>query len=76
VTRPAGSDLKAIQEATGAGTGDRCQELNPKGVCCIPDIKAILKAETGSADGGPGRCPCCSEDDGSHMQGCGEATLQ
>ena len=52
------ADLKAIQEATGAGTGDRCKELNPKGVCCIPDIKATLKAETGSADGGPRRCSC------------------
>jgi len=26
---------------------------------------AILKAETSSSDGGPGRCSCCSEDDGS-----------
>ncbi len=58
-------DLKAIQEATGAGTGDRCKELNPRGVCCIPDIQAILKAETGSPDVGPGRCSCCPEDDGS-----------
>lgn len=66
--RRVATDLKAIQEATGAGTGARCKELNPKGLCCIPDIKAILKAETGSADGGPGRCSCCSEDDGSLCQ--------
>ncbi len=63
--RRGATDLKAIQEATGAGTGDRCKELNPKGVCCLPDIKAILKAETGSANRAPGRCLCCSEDDDS-----------
>jgi len=26
--------LAHIQDATGACTGDRCKELNPKGRCC------------------------------------------
>ena len=52
--------LKDIQQTTGAGLGSRCQELNPKGVCCHPDILAILKAVLGS-QGGSNGCCCCSK---------------
>jgi NAD(P)H-nitrite reductase large subunit len=53
------STLKQIQKATGAGTGKRCKELNPKGVCCIPDIQAILKAETGREEQTQSCCSHC-----------------
>jgi len=48
--------LKDIQQATGAGVGSRCQELNPKGVCCHPDILAILKEVLGSQSDSSGCC--------------------
>jgi NAD(P)H-nitrite reductase large subunit len=57
--RKGASTVKAIQNATGAGTGNRCKELNPKGVCCIPDIKVILETETGKTDNDSSRCSCC-----------------
>jgi len=38
-------DLNAIKEMTGACTGNRCKELNPKGTCCSADIAAILARE-------------------------------
>ena len=48
--------LKDIQKMTKACTGNRCKEINPKGKCCIDDVKAILKesniSETTSS--------CCS----------------
>jgi len=53
------STLKQIQKATGAGTGKRCKELNPKGMCCIPDIAAILEAETGMKEKTRSCCPHC-----------------
>ena len=37
------SDVKSIQERTQAGVGGRCKELNPRGRCCHPDLKALLK---------------------------------
>jgi len=48
--------LKDIQQATGAGVGSRCQELNPKGVCCHGDILAILKEVLGSQSSSSGCC--------------------
>ena len=54
------STLKQIQRRTGAGTGKRCKELNPKGVCCIPDIVAIREAETGRKEKARSCCPHCS----------------
>lgn len=50
-------DLKDIQKATGACTGNRCKELNPKGRCCSVEIAEIIKQETGS--GGGSGCCCC-----------------
>jgi bacterioferritin-associated ferredoxin len=41
--RAGATTLKKVQKATGAGIGDRCKELNPKGTCCIPDIVAITR---------------------------------
>lgn len=52
--------LKDIREATGAGVGSRCRELNPKGVCCHGDILAILKEVLGS-QGSSGGCCCGSK---------------
>ena len=47
-----------IREATGACTGNRCEELNPSGGCCESDIIGILAACTGSK-GPSGKCKCC-----------------
>ena len=41
------TDMKTIQEKTKAGLGGRCKELNPRGRCCHPDIKELLKIYTG-----------------------------
>ena len=57
--RAGATTLKQIQETTGAGVGDRCKELNPKGTCCIPDIVAILKEETGAKQADICSCPHC-----------------
>ncbi len=50
-------NIKDIQNATKAGLGKRCKELNPKGRCCHPDIAEILKIyeKNSSSD-----CCCCS----------------
>lgn len=40
--------LDAIRQATGACTGNRCMELNPKKQCCSSHILALLSRETGS----------------------------
>lgn len=57
--------LADVQRLTGAGTGDRCRELNPKGVCCHGDILALL-AEA-AARPAPGSAPpsscCCGPGD-------------
>ncbi len=48
--------LSAIQESTGACTGNQCKELNPSGKCCSGDINRLLKNGTsGSVKSG-----CCS----------------
>jgi bacterioferritin-associated ferredoxin len=57
--RAGATTLKQIQKATGAGVGKRCKELNPKGVCCIPDILAMLKEETGKRQRDHCSCPHC-----------------
>ncbi len=46
--------LDDIKKATDACTGNRCHELNPKGVCCAEDIKLMLPK-----DKQPCKC-CCS----------------
>jgi len=50
--------LKAIQESTGACTGNRCKEFNPKGRCCSGDILEIIRQETGAE---PKDGCCCSD---------------
>jgi len=57
--RSGATTLKQIQKTTSAGLGDRCKELNPKGVCCIPDILAIVKEETGTTGADGYTCPHC-----------------
>ena len=42
--RNGAKSLKAIQEKTGACTGNQCAELNPSTKCCSGDINVILKA--------------------------------
>jgi bacterioferritin-associated ferredoxin len=34
--------LKDVQNMTSACTGNLCEELNPKGVCCSVDIAKML----------------------------------
>lgn len=36
---------RAIHEATGAGFGGRCMELNPRGRCCHSDIEELVKLQ-------------------------------
>lgn len=36
------STIAKLQKATGAGIGNRCAELNPKGRCCHPDLAALI----------------------------------
>lgn len=53
--------LKDLQAATGACTGHRCKELNPKGICCSGDIRQVLAEEGVLPGGGPApACPCDS----------------
>ncbi|MEO0080797.1 MAG: (2Fe-2S)-binding protein [candidate division WOR-3 bacterium] len=55
--RAGATTLKQIQRK--AGVGDRCKELNPKGVYCVPDMLAILKEEAGTKEAGGCTCPHC-----------------
>lgn len=41
--RHGAADVKTIQDETRAGVGGRCKELNLRGRCCHPDIKALLE---------------------------------
>lgn len=47
--------LKDIQLATSACTGNSCEELNPKGICCSEDINNMLQLEKKA-----GGCCCCN----------------
>ena len=49
--------MMSAEEATGAGIGDRCKELNPEGTCCILNIVAIVKDETGTKQADACSCP-------------------
>lgn len=49
--------LGAIQKATGACTGNRCKELNPKKRCCSSDILALISSNAG-IKGPKGGCGC------------------
>jgi len=51
--------LGAIRKATGACTGNRCNELNPKGCCCSSDILLLIEQTTGTTS--EKRCCCCEE---------------
>lgn len=44
--------LKDVQRMTSACTGNLCEELNPKGVCCSSDILAMLPKPSKG-------CSCC-----------------
>ena len=52
--------LGAIQKATGACTGTRCKELNPKGRCCSSDILELLHRTKGIKVRKDG---CCCEEE-------------
>jgi len=56
------SSLEDIQEATGACTGNACEEKNPSGGCCETDILKILLIfgvmEDQSRSCG---CDCCGD---------------
>jgi len=54
--RAGATTLAAIQRVTGACTGNRCKELNPKGRCCAPEIQALIDWERG---GGARTSGCC-----------------
>jgi len=45
-------NLREVQETTNACTGNQCEELNPKGVCCEEDINELLPTK-------PRSCSCC-----------------
>jgi len=54
-------NLKDIQKATNACTGNECKEKNPKGRCCSVDILEIVKREVGTESKGC-KCCCCGKD--------------
>jgi NAD(P)H-nitrite reductase large subunit len=58
------SSLADVQRITGAGTGSRCKELNPKGVCCHRDILDLLNNFNKKANGNEEnvKCCCCDQD--------------
>lgn len=49
--------LQDVQLTTGAGIGSRCKDVNPKGVCCHADIRAIIERELGQ--GAEPACGSC-----------------
>jgi NAD(P)H-nitrite reductase large subunit len=51
------NNLKDIQKATTACTGNKCKELNTTGECCSKDILEIIKQETGVKP--ESNCHCC-----------------
>ena len=38
-----GDTLQGVIRITGAMKGRNCRELNPKGVCCYPDLEAAFE---------------------------------
>lgn len=57
--RAGACSLDEIRKQTGACTGGRCIELNPKGRCCSADIVQIIKRETGASSSSDS---CCAAD--------------
>ena len=56
------SSLADVQRLTGAGTGSRCKELNPKGVCCHRDILELFdNFNKKKDDSAPNEKYCCCE---------------
>ncbi len=53
--------LEELQEATGACTGNACEDKNPSGGCCETDIRKILALYglDGKKDGCD--CGCCGD---------------
>lgn len=41
--RSGATDIKSVEDATRAGLGGQCKQLNPRGRCCHPDITALLE---------------------------------
>ena len=52
--------VAAIKEATNAGRGVNCRELNPAGRCCHPDIKKIIELYGTVQEDGNCCNGCCS----------------
>jgi len=55
------SSLQDVQKITGAGTGNQCKELNPKGICCHRDIMDLLNSFDKKISNSKqhGKCSCC-----------------
>lgn len=49
--------LGEIRRVTGACTGNRCKELNPKGICCSEDIRKLVD----KYGGGEIKKECCGK---------------
>ena len=55
----AGADtFEMICDATGAGKGNKCAELNPRGRCCHGDIRELLAAYGPALKRMKGGCSC------------------
>ncbi len=50
--------FEAICDATGAGKGHKCAELNPRGRCCHGDIRELLAAYGPALERMKGGCSC------------------
>ena len=48
-----------IRDATGACTGNRCEELNPSHGCCETDIEKVLSTFVGGKPPSGSSCKCC-----------------
>ena len=51
-------NLSDIQKITGACTGNKCKELNPKKRCCSEDIIKILNEGLGFSNNNLNTCHC------------------
>lgn len=49
--------FEELREATGACTGNACEDRNPSGGCCETDIRKILSLY--GLEGNKGGCCCC-----------------
>ncbi len=53
------SSLQQVQKVTGAGSGNQCLELNPKGICCHQDIIDLINTYSKQTTNAKKHVKCC-----------------